>query len=122
MVLIEQSNQLSQITDERLRRWLEGRMMELREAGCTVCFWIVQPDEDVLAACWSACWGQAPTAPIDAQALFDVVEYVEAQSTFFALVVPVNHEADLIVIVPTDARLDADLKQRLRQASVPLDT
>ncbi|EGV27827.1 hypothetical protein ThidrDRAFT_4365 [Thiorhodococcus drewsii AZ1] len=120
MFPIDRLSELEQVCDVGMRTWLEARMRELTEEAFEVRFWIVEPDDSVLAMCWLACWGREPDAHTNAQTLMSVVEYVEEQPTFFALVIPSHHEAGLIVIIPKSAALDVPLLDQLQHASVNL--
>ncbi len=122
MDVIERLHELSRIAEPALRAWLEARLVELFQEGITVQCWIVEPGDDVLAVGWLACWGQEPDATACLADLLAVVEYVEEQPSFFAAVVPANHEAGLILIVPKTAVRDADLLKQFQHASVTLET
>lgn len=121
MEIIERPSELSRMTEPALRAWLEARLMELFEEGIRVQFWIVEPGDEVLTVGWLACWGQEPDASVSVEDLLAVVEYVEEQPSFFAAVVPANHEAGLILIVPKTAALDLDLWKQFQQVSVTLE-
>jgi hypothetical protein len=121
MYAIERLDELSRVPELELRTWLEDRMMELFQEDIEVRFWLLEPGDDVLAACWLACWGRAPVASDCLEDLLTVIEYVEEQPSFFAAVVPANHEAALILIVPKTAVLDTDLLNLFRHASVSPD-
>ena len=121
MDVIERLSELNRVPNDALRTWLEARLMELFEEGIRVQCWIVEPGDEVLTVGWLACWGQEPDATASLEDLLTVVEYVEEQPSFFAAVVPANHEAGLILIVPKTAALDADLWKQLQQVSVTLE-
>ena len=121
MEIIERPSELNRLTEPALRAWLEARLVELSEEDIRVQFWIVEPGDDVLVAGWLACWGQEPDATASLEDLLTVVEYVEEQPSFFAAVVPANHEAGLILIVPKTAALDRDLWKQFQQVSVTLE-
>ncbi|MBK1719164.1 hypothetical protein [Thiocystis violacea] len=118
MVRIDRPSELGRVGEPAIRTWLEARMGELFAEGLAVSFWRLDPEEAVLPACWEACWGRRPHAHETLDDLFAVVEYVEEQPTFYALVVPANHEADLILIVPKSATLDPAFRKRLAADSV----
>lgn len=121
MYPIDQRRELQRVDDAGLRQWLDARLIELDAEGIAVRFWIIEPDDEVLTACWLACWGQEPDATATVKDLLAVVEYVEAQPAFFAAVVPANHEAGVILIIPKTATLDADLLDQFQRASVTLE-
>ncbi|MBK5966753.1 hypothetical protein CCR95_22415 [Thiocystis minor] len=121
MYPIDQRSELHRVDEPGLRQWLETRLIELGEEAITVRFWILEPDDDVLTACWLACWGEEPDATASLEDVLTVVEYVEEQPAFFAAVVPANHEAGLILIIPKSVVREATRLEQLQRASVTLE-
>ena len=121
MYPIDRRSELHRVDEPGLRRWLDARLVELDEEGFAVRFWILEANDEVLTACWLACWGQEPDDTATVEELLAVVEYVDAQPAFFAAVVPAHHEAGLILIIPKSAVRDANLLDQFQQASVTLE-
>jgi len=118
MYPIEQLSEVDRIPEADIRTWMTTRMEELSEAGVEVCFWILEPNDETLTACAQACWGQVPDCDDRLDDILTVIEYVEEQPTFFAAVVPTNHDAGSILILPKSAPLDPVLRNHLVRASV----
>ena len=117
MIALEHLDDLQQIADPRVRDWVQVRMRLCLEAEIALRVYILDARDAVRRCCWEACWGREPTARDRLDDLFAVVESVEPVSDGYALVVPVHHEAALIVVIPRASRLDPAFADYLQQAS-----
>lgn len=122
MFHIERPSALVRVGEPAMRAWLEARRLELFGEGLAVTVWVVEPRDAVFEVCWEACWGEPPASDATIEALMQGVEYVEAHAEFYVVMVPANHEADHILLVPRASLHDQRLQQALQAASVNADT
>lgn len=120
MITIDRLDQLPLIVDQPLRHWIQERLRACLTDEIAVRFYLLTPTDSLMACCWEACWGREPTAADRLEDLWAVVEYVEQSPGFYALVIPVHHEAGVVIVIPTTSPLDDTVREYLQHTAVSL--
>lgn len=118
MIRLERPRELVRVREPVLRTWLETQMLDLLGADFAVTFAVLEPGDAVLSGLWEVCWGCPPGPDATLAQWLEVVEYVEEHPAFFTAVVPLHHEADLIVVLPKGPELTPEVRAQLHAVSV----